>query len=300
MVNGTMGIRCDHFTYKWLPRNTRTQTEARRSKPSCLTTINSLAISKVFPPVPLRSTGLFLSLNYREAKDFPVFWVYEQINTGKESKYESMPITSRLSIEDFKSNLVNGGVRPTMFYVSISFPQVITNLLNLINYQRDYSQQTLDKLTFLCKAASIPASTLTTVNAGLPAGGQLKLPGSRLFDPWSTTIISDGQMAIRALLEDWMQMIIGHESQLSLMELDRYMATANVVQLDRQGKELRGYELKGIYPTTLDPIDLAFDATDTIEEFQCVFNYHYWQASQSSSLEKLGVVQREKLNQIFV
>lgn len=197
-----------------------------------------------------------------------------------------MPRTSKLSIENFKSSLVNGGVRSTMFLVSVTFPFNLRPFFELTN-QNTNTQEVLNSFQFLCKAASIPASTLTTVNVGLPAGGQLKLPGSRLFDPWSTTIISDGQMAIRSLLEGWMQMIIDHESQLSVMDLDRYLAIANVYQLDRQGKEIRSYELKGLYPTTLDPIELAFDDNDSIEEFQCVWNYHWWEPSGYVSLSDI-------------
>ena len=37
-----------------------------------------------------------------------------------------MVYTSKRSIEDFKSNLANGGVRPTMFEVQITFPQIIS------------------------------------------------------------------------------------------------------------------------------------------------------------------------------
>ena len=36
-----------------------------------------------------------------------------------------MPYYSRKSIEDFKSNLANGGVRPTMFEVQIVFPTIL-------------------------------------------------------------------------------------------------------------------------------------------------------------------------------
>ena len=35
---------------------------------------------------------------------------------------------SRKSIEDFKSNLANGGVRPTMFEVQIAFPDVVSEV----------------------------------------------------------------------------------------------------------------------------------------------------------------------------
>ena len=59
-------------------------------------------------------------------------------------------LTSHKSIENFKSALANGGVRPTMFSVEITFPQIV------VTNQPELSEKAL----FLVKAATLPGSQI--------------------------------------------------------------------------------------------------------------------------------------------
>jgi hypothetical protein len=65
---------------------------------------------------------------------------------------------------------------------------------------------------------------------------------------------------------------------LGANELNDYFATAIVRQLDRDGNQLRAYRFEGIWPTTVDAIDLSFDSTDTVEEYGVTFAVQYWSA----------------------
>jgi hypothetical protein len=182
---------------------------------------------------------------------------------------------SRKSIEDFKSSLSNGGVRPTMFECRLTLPDYLRNLImqaggsnqRLNSFDRDFSM--------LCKAASIPPSTTTTTSVGLPSGAALKLPGSRIFEPWVCTIIMDGAMVQREILETWSQLILGYSAPRSTMDIENYMASVDVVQLDRQGRGLRTYKLEYAYPSTISAVQLDYGTNDTIEEFECTWNYHF-------------------------
>ena len=83
-------------------------------------------------------------------------------------------IVSRKSIEDFKSSLSTGGVRPTMFEVNILLPQYLRNLYNQNPFVSTKATQYFDKsISTLCRAATIPESNVTTISAGLSGGAAL-------------------------------------------------------------------------------------------------------------------------------
>ena len=94
-------------------------------------------------------------------------------------------------------------------------------------------------------------------------------------------MIADGQMYLRDIFEEWSSLIIGSAAPRSTMDLSNYMSTIHVTQLDRQGTALRIYKLEYAYPTTLSPIELDYGANDTIEEFNCTWNYHYFDTNSS-------------------
>nr|BDD45424.1 hypothetical protein 36 [bacterium] len=185
---------------------------------------------------------------------------------------------SRRSIEDFKSTLKNGGVRPTMYECEIYIPRYVRNIIKsrnsgVDNYSsgRDYR----DKFSMLCKATTIPSSLKTTVSVGLPGGAALKLPGSRIYEPWSVTVINDQKMTTRSALEVWSSLVIGMEAPLGPALLENILGKASVTQLDKEGNPIRSYELRELYPTNIQSQDVAYDQFDTISEFTCEFAFHY-------------------------
>lgn len=171
------------------------------------------------------------------------------------------------SIEDFKAALSLGGVRPTMYEVTFSIPESL---------RLNSEVEVYDVLNFsmLTKAASIPSESLTSLSLGLPAGAVLKLPGSRIFEPWSCTVINDGGMRLRGLFETWSDRIIGREAPLREMNESDYLSTLEVTQLDRAGAPVRRYTLHYCYPLTISNQQLSYDS-ETVSEFTVTWNYHY-------------------------
>lgn len=110
---------------------------------------------------------------------------------------------SKKSIDDFKTVLRTGGVRPTLYKFLLTLPnfEVITNSEFL------YGEETR-ALPILCKSSSIPSAVNTTVTVGLPAGANLLLPGSRLYEPWDMAIINDGDIRLHNMFMRWMEAII--------------------------------------------------------------------------------------------
>ena len=171
------------------------------------------------------------------------------------------------SIQDFKSVLQGGGVRPTMFQVELTFPSSVTADTNLATQEGQ----------FLIKAAQLPPSTVGNISVPF-RGRQLKVSGDRAFADWNVTVLNDTSFLLRKAFEKWSELVQNHNYALGSARLDEYFANAIVRQLDRDGSQLRAYRFEGIWPTKVDAIDLNFDQADTVEEFNVTFAVQYWNA----------------------
>lgn len=174
---------------------------------------------------------------------------------------------SKKSIEDFRAVLQGGGVRPTMFQVELTFPAGVVSDANLA---------TQDGI-FLIKASGLPSSNVGEIPVPF-RGRKLKVSGDRSFEDWNITVTNDVSFGLRAGFEEWSEKIQNHNFALGATELNDYFASAIVRQLDRDGTQLRAYRFEGIWPKTVDAIDLDFDTTDQVEFYGVTFAVQYWSA----------------------
>ena len=75
-------------------------------------------------------------------------------------------MATTLNVDDMKAKLVGGGARPNLFKVTMGFPSYVTADVSLASY--------------MCKAASMPASTIAPIMvitastaAGMSSGSKL-------------------------------------------------------------------------------------------------------------------------------
>ena len=129
---------------------------------------------------------------------------------------------------------------------------------------------------FLCRSAQIPALTIGEV--AVPYRGRtIYLAGDRTYDAWTVTILNDRNYSVRAFLESWMDDMsdIGGSTKTNALSSSIYYADATIKQLDRNDTPIRTYKLEGLWPTTIDAIDLSYDANDAIEEFGATFRFNW-------------------------
>ena len=166
------------------------------------------------------------------------------------------------NISSFTNALQGGGARANQFEVSINGGGG-TGLS-----QRNF--------TFLCRSAQIPALTIGEI--AIPyRGRQIFVAGDRTYDAWTVTIMNDRSYGIRSHLESWMNNMgdIGAATTAQSLNASGYYATAIVAQKDRNDATIRSYTLDGVWPTTLDAIDLAYDTNDAVEEFGATFRFNW-------------------------
>ena len=194
------------------------------------------------------------------------------------------------SLNSFKSNLIGGGARPSLFEVSLAFP---TSLSSSTTNTDDGAVTPQSK--FLIKGASLPASTVGTYDVFFH-GKALKIAGDRTFDTWDTTIINDEGFEIRHKLEKWMDMIQNHTINTRSEELGTihegtnadYKKDLTISQYSQAGVHLRSYQFVGAFPSNLSAIALDW-GTQEIEEFTCTWSYDSWKVSKDSlNRSKIG------------
>ena len=194
------------------------------------------------------------------------------------------------TIQDFKSTLVGGGARPNLFEIEMTDSASVAGI-------------PADKLKMLCKAASLPASTIAPIE--IPFRGRiLKVAGDRTFDTWSVTVINDEDFKLRTSFEQWMNGISKLSDASGPSNPNSYMGNATVNQLGRspEGRfgtagtsagdasgggaslePLRTYYMDGIFPTEVSTIDLSYESGDAIEEYTVTFQVQYWIAGSNTS-----------------
>jgi len=201
-----------------------------------------------------------------------------------------MAVTKTLS--EFKSRLAGGGARPNLFEVSIpAFPSAISEAWG----SGDQAQNGTFK--FMCKAAQLPGSTVAAVQVPF-RGRNLKVAGDRTFEPWTITIINDEDFSMRTAFEQWMNVMSKLDDATGVTNPTSYMCDAYVQQLGRgaemnsttnegdQSSVLRTYKFYDMVPTSIAAIDLSYDSTDTLEDFDVTFEYQYY--TVGNSLQSTG------------
>jgi hypothetical protein len=193
------------------------------------------------------------------------------------------------TIDNFKSRLVQGGARPNLFEVEMNFPTGV----GIFDEIGDTSYR------MLIKGAQLPASNIAEVIVPF-RGRQLKVAGDRRFDPWTITVVNDGDFKLREAFEKWSNYIIKVSDGSGTINPSNYFSDWVVTQLGRaettsspgsqNGSPLpvkRAYKMYGCWPSSVGAIELSYDSADVIEEFQVTLQVQWWEAYTGSNTDSV-------------
>ena len=177
-------------------------------------------------------------------------------------------------INTFKGK-VTSGVRPNLFKVTFALPTAAQS-----------GTATSETLTFLCKSAALPSSTMGTIEVPF-RGRNLKIPGDRTFDSWTATFINDANFASRSAFEKWINLVNKLDANVGSLNNSSTTPGENIFQdirIDQLSKPssttadsiIRTYTLFGAWPSSVSQITLGYDQNDQIEEFDVEFQYQYF------------------------
>lgn len=173
------------------------------------------------------------------------------------------------NIQEFRAQLQGDGARPNLFDVQLTFPTAIN------------PGAASRKATFMCKTASLPASTLGMVPVPY-FGRDVKLAGNRQFQEWTVNIINDEDFTVRNALEKWSAGINSHVGNIRAQWAGNslgYAVDALVNQYAKTGLKVKTYNFIGMFPIDIAQIDLDWGANDAIEEYSVTFAIQSWTAT---------------------
>jgi hypothetical protein len=174
------------------------------------------------------------------------------------------------NIADFKAQMIGGGARPNQFRVELTFPSFVT--LGVIAGQR---------AQFLCRAASLPASTIETIS--IPYRGRpVNFAGERSFQPWTVSIYNDTTFNVRNALEQWQSGIQQYNSTNGRTNPTDYQVDLSVHQLDRNGATIKSYKFTDAFPTNIGAITLDYEQQNAIEQFDVEFVYNFFTSNEGA------------------
>ena len=173
------------------------------------------------------------------------------------------------NLEEIKANLNFGGARPTLFECIVA-----TRYGNLAGG---------NKFRFTCKAASLPASEINTIDL-FSKGRPIKLAGDRpAFPDWEVTVYNDEDFSVRNTFEEWLSAMNEHEGNIIgrgvTANPNSYKSDAYVTQYGKAGNILKQIKFYGLFPRSLGPIGLDWDNANQIETFTVSMAFDYWGAS---------------------
>jgi len=177
------------------------------------------------------------------------------------------------NVSDFKSQLIGGGARANQFRAYLHFPTYVTA-----------GALQGAKAQFLCKAASLPGSTITSIP--LPyRGRELQIAGERTFQPWTVTIYNDVTFGLRNAFESWQAGIQRYAATEGKTNPSDYQVELEIHQLDRNGATLKIYKFADAFPTSISPITLDFGQANEIETFDVEFTYNYFTSNTGTDTD---------------
>lgn len=169
-----------------------------------------------------------------------------------------------IGINEFIGNMTGGGLRPSLFRVTITAPA--------------FANQ---KASYLCKNAILPPSEMGKVEASY-MGRKVNFAGDRVFNDITLSFYEDSDVTIRKDFEAWSALMNKHEANTGANNPREYYGDLTIEALDRQGAVVYTYEVKDAIPTTIGEVSLGYENNDEIATFDVTFAINYWESAGSA------------------
>lgn len=160
-----------------------------------------------------------------------------------------------LNINNFVSEFQFTGARANLFKVTGDFPSGVG------------SKPNGTKLSFLIKAASLPASTIAPIEINF-RGRKVQYAGDRSFEAWTITVLNDNDFAIRNAFESWSNILNNYGDNTARTNVfENYTVDWEIDQLNKQGRSVKNYKIRNCWPASVSNIEVSYDNENTIEDF---------------------------------
>jgi hypothetical protein len=157
----------------------------------------------------------------------------------------------------------------------------------------------LNKILLFCDTVQLPGANFSTVQNRM-FGEFRELPYEKLYDQISLTFYVDTEMKVKALFDDW-QNIIANPVTRTYGYYNDYVTDMFIEVQDINDKTRYAVRLQECYPKTISSIQMDMNSKDVMK-ITIGFQYKYWLASPIAPLadgEKLPTTWYDKMMKNF-
>lgn len=124
----------------------------------------------------------------------------------------------------------------------------------------------------LVKTASLPQAMVNAIEVPY-MNRKWKVPGDRVFNDWSVTVINDESYTLRNALINWQKNLTAFGDMKSTTKITGSHKELVVRPYSRDGNPVTGADWKMFgWPSDVGSIDLSWDNADTIQEYTVTFS----------------------------
>ena len=177
-----------------------------------------------------------------------------------------------INIDSFKRQALDGFARPNLFTVTFDASSPLSTFGS--------GMQSVAALPFTCRAASVPASTVGTIELSYQ-GRKVKVAGDRTYAEWVITVMNNETFDLRNRFEQWSDMINAHElnvrtkSKYNISGGSTYKFDGTIHTLDKTGEIISEYKMVGGFPSDISAMETSWELNNTIQEFTVTLQYDY-------------------------
>ena len=176
------------------------------------------------------------------------------------------------SIDSFTSKLKAGGALASLFEAE------------LLGTKGSVDEAAVADFKFLCKATTLPGDTIDVATVTYMGRG-INIPSNRAAVQWTTTIYNDEGMEIRNHVENWMEQLNSHRTNIraaNKIKINSYTGTLEVQTFGKEGgdKPKKSYEFIDAWPSAVGEITVDWETND-IQTYDVTWEFSYWRSANS-------------------
>ena len=170
----------------------------------------------------------------------------------------------------------NGYAQPNKYEVMI-FPPAKRGGGNNTNIFSGMERQTdLRKLSLRAQSVNLPGRNLSTSNDTNIYGPEREIvEGVTYAEEISIDFQASSELTERVFFENWQRQAF-NETTWNIGYYNDYVGSMEIYILDKQNKKRYGIKLHDVFPKTIGPNSLAYDANDTLMLTSISFSFRYW------------------------
>jgi len=173
----------------------------------------------------------------------------------------------------------DGYAQPNRYEVVINGPRSLNQQNPFEGLQR---QSDVSRIALRAQSAVLPGRSLNTAeDTNIYGPSRQVVDGVTYADEIDIEFQSSSDLQERVFFENWQRQTF-NEKTWNLQYYDDYTGELEIYILDKQDQRRYGVKLWEVFPKTVNPTSLAYDANDTLFLTSVGFSFRYWTSLDQS------------------